>query len=623
MVTRLRALIALLMLVGFYVLVAATVAGLLAVAVLLGSPVGGWFALAAFGVGGAVIVALWRVARIQRSEPAGIPLTTEHAADLWRSVRDLAAAARTRAPDRILLVPELNAAVYEKTRLLGLVGGQRTLAIGLPLMHGLTVAQFSAVLAHEMGHYSHSHTRLSPVVYRGMVSMEHIVERVGRENLAGRLFAAYGRLFLRVAFAVKRRQEVEADRIAVRVGGRDTAAGTLSALPGLGAAWSFFLSRHLGGGSGYASDYASDYAPDAIFAGFRMLLVERPDVVRLSAPEPKRSPWDSHPPIPARVAAIKALPATNGLTDERPATVLLPALAELSAALERMCYRWDGQTVVTWEEYAARVARARSEAHLHGALVRLARSTGRESVSAADLLATAGSDADVVSAAVTACAVRSGVARWRHSWSAGPAVLEGADGGAFDLEGVVGRLTNVHTAESALAELRALGVSFDARVDARPEEDADARVWGAVANVVVDGKRRDVIIYDRALLVVPGSPRAKMRNCAERLEALASAHSLEGLKGAPGSQGLRYEQVARVARGRRSLMGFVLTLVGGLRTTSGGRAFAVNLTMADARVVRLRWGMETVYVGDSSQVLTTVVRQLSEKTESVAASTLA
>jgi len=78
---------------------------------------------------------------------------------LWAEVRAIAAEVRTRVPDEVRLVADVNAAVSEDTRLLGLRGGRRYLYVGLPLLQAMNLAQFRSVLAHELGHYSHQHTR--------------------------------------------------------------------------------------------------------------------------------------------------------------------------------------------------------------------------------------------------------------------------------------------------------------------------------------------------------------------------------------------------------------------------------------------------------------------------------
>ncbi|MEV5742375.1 M48 family metallopeptidase [Microbispora rosea] len=158
-----RAGFSLAMLAGFFVLAAAQVAGLVALVVLLSTVMAGFvavkllwpiFAATTWAVGRGV----WRAVRSRPEPPTGLPLPADRAPMLWATVRELAAEARTRIPEEIWLTAEVNAAVQEESRLLGLAGGRRRLYVGLPLLQTMTVGQMRAVLAHELGHYSARHT---------------------------------------------------------------------------------------------------------------------------------------------------------------------------------------------------------------------------------------------------------------------------------------------------------------------------------------------------------------------------------------------------------------------------------------------------------------------------------
>ena len=90
---------------------------------------------------------------------------------LWACIRQLASQAGTRAPGRLYLVPDVNAAVWENSGSLGLIPGQRQMMVGVPLLMALTPAQLDAVLAHGLGHYGNRDTRLGGLVGRASQSV--------------------------------------------------------------------------------------------------------------------------------------------------------------------------------------------------------------------------------------------------------------------------------------------------------------------------------------------------------------------------------------------------------------------------------------------------------------------
>ena len=164
MLTTFRAGVSVLMLLGFYVLALGIVGGLGYASYWLWQEHAGSGAAklsyVTIAVTAGIVVALWRVIRAKPGEPDGVRLAPEQAPELWTTVRELAAEAKTRAPDELMITPDVNAAVSEDSKLLGFVGGRRHLYLGLPLLQALSVAQMRSVLAHELGHYSNSHTRL-------------------------------------------------------------------------------------------------------------------------------------------------------------------------------------------------------------------------------------------------------------------------------------------------------------------------------------------------------------------------------------------------------------------------------------------------------------------------------
>ncbi|MFE6834656.1 M48 family metalloprotease [Streptomyces sp. NPDC057705] len=375
----LRALRALVLLAGFYLLGAFLLVALAgadyAVFTWLHGPI--VYKIVFFsGVLAIPIVRGMFMLRTPKSEPpAGITVTVSEDQEpaLWEAVRDIARQVGTRAPDEIVLIEDVNAAVSEESSLLGLRPGTRRLYLGLPLMMGLDEMQLRAVLAHEMGHYANFDTRLTPLIARGRAQLIRTVayfhersatkqakERERQEKHAAKrrakgrrattvetpglgatyrgmakIYTAYGNFYMRATLSAARRQELAADLASVQVAGRDSAASALRELNALGSAHAFYMNAYatLGVDAGLLP------RPGQVFGGLRRLLDARStelDELRQELSTEPTSPYDSHPALAERVARIEALPADGRAGQaSRPALDLLADADGALTALEQ------------------------------------------------------------------------------------------------------------------------------------------------------------------------------------------------------------------------------------------------------------------------------------------------
>jgi Zn-dependent protease with chaperone function len=359
MVTTIRAALSVAMLLGFYLyaLVAVVLLGALSLLAIEYAPgvIAGKVVWVTLAVPFAILVATWKVLRAGPTPPVGLPLGPERAPGLWAQVRAIAAAMGTRAPDDVRLVPEANAAVREDAKLLGLRRGRRHLYVGVPLLQAFTVDQVRAVLAHELGHYSQRHTRLGMLTYRGMDTIDQTIVRVGPGSLAGGMLRLYRQLYLLVSLAVRRRQELEADRAAVRVAGRQAMGSVLRHLPAVSAAWAFYLDSYVAWG------LDTGVAPSDVLASFPMLLSARAAelaAIRAESGPERGSRWDSHPPIAQRRAMIAAESEPPVAGDWRPASVLVDDFETAVAQLESETFDLGGRFRMPFEQYTAAAAQA-------------------------------------------------------------------------------------------------------------------------------------------------------------------------------------------------------------------------------------------------------------------------
>ncbi|PWK91209.1 Zn-dependent protease with chaperone function [Lentzea atacamensis] len=335
-----RAVLALVMLAGFFVLGAALTAFLVVVSVWrfrIGDfQGGGWTAFFAASV---AVPMLWAVLRaiFARPAPTGVPMTRAAHPELWRHVDELAALAGTRSPDDVRLIPEANAGVWERR-------GTRYLQLGLPLVAGLSIGELRSVLAHELGHYGGGHTQVSAVTFRAKVALELAVN----QGDFMRLLYGWAKLYALVAASESREHERFADEVAVAAAGQEAARRALLRIGPVGEAWSDYLRW-------YVSLAVLAGRTPPLVEGFRHYLDHPRRVHQLRELEPvlaeqePTSIFDSHPPVRERVAAMALLPSVSAVSlDERPAWTLLDGTPpEAVAALIEV----EGLPI-TWEELA-------------------------------------------------------------------------------------------------------------------------------------------------------------------------------------------------------------------------------------------------------------------------------
>ncbi len=545
----------------------------------------------------------WKALRTQLPEPHGLPLDRATAPHLWATVDELAAEVGTRAPDEIYLVPEVNAAVEERSRLVGLIAGRRYMYLGMPLLQAFTVAQLRSVLAHELGHYSGRHTRFAGVAYRGRLALRRTISQIGSGNVAGWIFRGYGRLYVMVHNSVSRRQELEADLASVRVAGRDAAASALRELEVLDAAFAFYMNRYVGPG------LEAGYAPDDLFAGFGELLHARADEIaglRTNQSDGEQSAWDTHPPLGIRLAAIEATSESSVPVDERPAQLLIQDPLRAGRALQERILNTGKLTVLPWDQFATAAASAALQENMDGLLRTISRAVnapvpdvgvvldhlaaGRLDEMAAPVFLQATRRearklfAEPLTALFNLAAVRSGVARWQHSWT-GPIRLVGPDGAELNLSDLAELALDPATIDAARDQLAQRGV--DVAAAKHVEQQATARraeIYAGIVNMMVDKERTDVLILSHGLLLVPGVARLKMKTAPRRMAQWIDSGNPEELAVLDGNRFVPYEEMVAARQTRKF-------------------PFKYELTLHSGEELHLRWGAESEEVADGSAVL--------------------
>jgi Zn-dependent protease with chaperone function len=191
-------------------------------------------------VTGGPLLLMMRSMWVKLEPPAGERLTRAMVPELFAMLESLRSRLATPRIHEVLLTPDFNAGVMQVPRL-GLLGWHRSyLFIGLPLMKSLTVEQFQAVLAHELGHLSGGHARAGNWIYRLRLIWQRLEAAIALTSDWGTLpirvfFKWYIPRFSATSFPLARANEYEADRAAINLTSARSAAQALTAVSIVGS----------------------------------------------------------------------------------------------------------------------------------------------------------------------------------------------------------------------------------------------------------------------------------------------------------------------------------------------------------------------------------------------------
>lgn len=344
-----RALLAVLLTIGFYGLALAIAAGLLFIPYAeLRFAHRLHFQLAVACLAGAGTI-LWAIMpRRDVFQPPGPRLDPTKHPRLFDSVQDIAQKTNQRAPAEIYLIPDVNAFVAERGGFMG-TGSRRVMGIGLAMLQAFTVPQFRAVLAHEFGHFYGGDTKLSPWIYKTRMAIIRTVLSLRQRSLLQAPFHAYARLFLRITHAISRRQEFVADELAARiVGAKPLADGlrtTRGTVPAFQAFWQTEVAPVLG--SGYRPPLVEGFA---LFTGASSITEAMQRTIEKELASAETNPYDTHPSLRERIAAVQALPPGPDADDDTPALSLLQDVPELERRL--LAHLFGAHKVQSWKRLA-------------------------------------------------------------------------------------------------------------------------------------------------------------------------------------------------------------------------------------------------------------------------------
>lgn len=294
---------------------------------------------------------LWAILpRFDRFTIIGLRLDAHEHPRLFSEISAIAAKTGQKMPAEVYLALDMNAFVAERGGLLG-IGVRRVMGIGLPLMQVLSVAQLRSILAHEFGHYYGGDTHLGPWIYKTRSAIGRAIQGLSRSWLQYP-FRWYGLLFLRITQSISRRQEYVADELAARLEGANTVADAMRLIHAQASAFDAYLQNEVGPvvRSGFQPHLAQGFS---LFLGVPEIQDVMQKLLQEQIETAETDPYDSHPSLKDRLAALSALPAGNESGDNRSALTLLQDLPEMEKRLFQAFKPEDQKEElrpVEWEE---------------------------------------------------------------------------------------------------------------------------------------------------------------------------------------------------------------------------------------------------------------------------------
>jgi len=275
-----------------------------------------------FGAALAPLAAIWATAtaivaivRPAKSEQAAVALDEEAQPGLAALVRDVAAKVGTPPPDRIILHAQPTFFVTRSAmKLLDGEASGRILALGMPILKGLSTRELQAVLAHEFAHFAGNDVLYSNVVAPAYRSLGVSFEVLAKTEVSGSTGAvmSYLRLpsllflaashdyFATIDRMLSRGRELRADRVASTLYGKAALVSSLEKASVQGQLFDQLV------GASPLED------PASLFAEIEGLLAANPSVkeAALSAIRDQReTALDSHPSLATRA---ESLPESSG-----------------------------------------------------------------------------------------------------------------------------------------------------------------------------------------------------------------------------------------------------------------------------------------------------------------------
>jgi Zn-dependent protease with chaperone function len=265
-------------------------------------------------------------ARPARFSEPGLPLGREHAPSLFAMIDEVASLVGTAPPSEIYIsalpvffVAETGGGFFGRK-------SRRILCIGAPFLATFSIGELRSVIAHELGHYAGGDTRVAGILAFTEGAFRSVLRSTEENPLhqgtthwmldaAAKLSSFVGeslvKIFMRIYLALTRplgrKEELAADALSAAVAGREVAIRALESAHVTGPLYRTYLHSEVG------TVVEAGALPTDLLDGYRRFregLELHGKIAELSriVSEEKTDPFDTHPALADRVAALRLMP---------------------------------------------------------------------------------------------------------------------------------------------------------------------------------------------------------------------------------------------------------------------------------------------------------------------------
>jgi hypothetical protein len=320
-----------------------------------------WMSLGVLA-GSVALISVTRALCVVIAQPDGLQITREEAPKLFALIDDISARVEGAQVASVTITGEFDANIRQIPRW-GVFGGYvNRLQLGVPLLIALNVEEFTAVLAHEMGHLARKNPRFSAWIYRQRVIWNLLSQKFSEPaNAVDRMLAVfyrwYASWFCAYSFALARNHEYEADHFAAAITTPETLGRALIKLQLTGrflseVFWTRFLAR-------------VEETPEPPYRPFSLL----PRAFKIAEKERLRQQWlaeslrsyaadgETHPSLGDRLAALDVSPRLPAPDTE---SVSLTLLGSIAPRLIHHCDEvWRAGNIANWRKRHDEIKEAR------------------------------------------------------------------------------------------------------------------------------------------------------------------------------------------------------------------------------------------------------------------------